>query len=536
MEIDMTDTSFKESKIAYCPGSWCYRSRSSFSGRLFANSAFALATTLVTANSAFAAADSPTVTLATGGNGVPIVIGTFTNFDALGYDETEYFLSGNAHYYTTTDRKLSSDGKWNSITPAPDTAPYETRAVVLTPKDKGKFNGTVYVEWNNVSGQSDDSPDWTHGHVQVAREGAAYVLASAQAVGIKTLKAANPWWVPKVPYPVSDPARYAPLSHPGDSYSYDIYSQIGQAVWDGHLLGGLVPKRVIAVGESQSAGRLTTYIDAVQKLVNVYDGFIVHSSAASGTPLSQRPQKQVATGQTSIRDDLVPVLLFESEVDVAASQLMDRQTESANGKFRLWEVAGTAHYDTYGLTIGWTDTGDGQAEVQALADLQNPLTDPVPGLMECSHGVNDGPMHWVFGAAVHWINAWVKDGTPPPIAPRLQATSKPGRQVVYAKDANGNTLGGIRTPFVDTPVATLVGPGADNGRAPGAPWPSIFCSIFGETLPFTADQLASLYPSHQAFASQFQSSATNAVQSQFLLQPDATNLINAANASSIGGP
>jgi hypothetical protein len=494
-----------------------------------------LTASLITANSALAAADSPTVTPATGGNGIPVVFGTFTNFDALGYDETEYFLSGNAHYYTTTG-KLTSDGKWNSIAPAPDTAAYETRAVVLTPKDKSKFNGTVYVEWNNVSGQADDSPDWTHGHVEVARQGAAYVLASAQAVGIKTLKAANPWWVPSVPYPISDPVRYAPLNHPGDSYSYDIYSQIGQAVRDGHLLGGLVPKRVIAVGESQSAERLTTYINAVQKLVSVYDGFLVHSSAASGAALSQRPQKEVTTGQTSLRDDLVPVLLFDSEVDVAISKLQDRQTETAGGKFRLWEVAGTAHYDTYGLQIGWTDTGDGQAEVQTLADLQNPLTDPVPGLMECAHGVNDGPMHWVFNAALHWINAWVKDGTAPPVAPRLQATSKPGRKVVYQKDENGNTVGGIRTPFVDTPLATLVGPGADNGRAPGAPWISIFCSIFGETIPFTADKLASLYPTHEAFASQFESSTLNAVQSQFLLQADALNLIGAADASSIGGP
>ena len=48
----------------------------------------------------------------------------------------------------------------------------------------------------------------------------------------------------------------------------------------GTMLGGLQPKHVIAIGESQSAGRLVTYIDAVHPLVDVYDGFLVHSRMA----------------------------------------------------------------------------------------------------------------------------------------------------------------------------------------------------------------------------------------------------------------
>ena len=73
--------------------------------------------------------------------------------------------------------------------------------------------------------------------------------------------------------------RYASLNHPGDSYSYDMFSQAGQAIRDhaGLVLGGLRPDRVIAAGESQSAGRLVTYIDAVHPLAGVYDGFLVHS-------------------------------------------------------------------------------------------------------------------------------------------------------------------------------------------------------------------------------------------------------------------
>ena len=69
------------------------------------------------------------------------------------------------------------------------------------------------------------------------REGYAWVGVSAQLVGVAgsggplglnlSLKAVNP-------------ARYAPLQHPGDSFSYDIFSQVAQALRDGAgaLLGG----------------------------------------------------------------------------------------------------------------------------------------------------------------------------------------------------------------------------------------------------------------------------------------------------------
>ncbi len=49
-----------------------------------------------------------------------------------------------------------------------------------------------------------------------------------------------------------------------------------------------MPERLIAAGESQSAGRIATYIDAVHPLVEVYDGFVVHSRGAGGAALRRR--------------------------------------------------------------------------------------------------------------------------------------------------------------------------------------------------------------------------------------------------------
>jgi hypothetical protein len=473
-------------------------------------------------------ADSPTVTPATGGSGVPSMLGMFTNVGAIGYQTSEYFVAGNAHSYGT-GAPLTPDGRWNAITADPTTAPYATRVLVMTPADADDFNGTVFVEWLNVSGGLDGSPDWTHGHLQMARDGAAYVGVSAQLVGVNQLKSATG---PPVP---GDPARYAPLSHPGDSYSFDIFSQAGQAILDGNLLGELRPRRLIAAGESQSAGRLVTYINGVHPLVDVYDGFLVHSRSRSGAALRQDPLPPIpAPVPTGIREHRkAPVLVFQDETDVAGSLLLARQRESRHGSYRLWEVAGTAHFDSYGLAIGPADIGDGQGEVQALAHLRNPVQSPIPGFIECALPVNSGPQHWVINAALRRLDRWVRYGKAPRIAPRLRSTSVPGvAPVTFETDAHGNTLGGIRTPFVDVPVATLTGTG--NGPAVGGPPTSGFCSIFGQTVPFTDEKIAALYPSHGAFVWTFALASLRAYESGYLTEPDVLNLVLAAVQSDIG--
>src|SRR6185295_9490539 len=127
---------------------------------------------------------------------------------------------------------------------------------------------------------------------------------------------------PATPLKTVDPARYGNLSHPGDSFSYDIYSQAGQAIRHPSgpdPLDGLGAKRLIACGESQSAFRMSTYVDAIHPDAQVYDGFLIHSrSGAFSAPLSEAPQPVIAVpGAVRIRSDIdVPVLTFETETDL----------------------------------------------------------------------------------------------------------------------------------------------------------------------------------------------------------------------------
>lgn len=375
------------------------------------------------------------------------------------------------------------------------------------------------MEWFNVSGGVDAGPDWMLAHNQLIREGFAWVGVSAQQAGVNAVKTDGD--VDGVP--VGDSVRYADLEHPGDSYSYDIFSQAGQAIRDeaDTVLGVLEPENLVGVGESQSAGRMVTYIDAVHPVAEVYDGFLVHSRFGAGAPLSQWPQVTVnVPSPTLIRDDLdVPVLVFQAEGDVPDS-LNARQDDT--DMFRLWEVAGTAHFDLYGLDIGRTDAADYQGAAKVLDSMRNPTNQPNPNFT-CSEPINTGPAHFVLDAAFHQLNQWITEGTAPPTAPRLEVTSE--SPVTFATDEHGNVLGGIRTPAVDAPVAKL------SGQSGGG---LDFCFLFGTTEPFTQDKLDQLYPSHDEFVSRWIEATVSAYEAGFLTGQDAWEHYYAALTSDIG--
>jgi hypothetical protein len=289
----------------------------------------------------------------------------------------------------------------------------------------------------------------------------------------------------------------------------------------------LTPTTLLAAGESQSAGRMVTYIDAVHPLVHVYDGFLVHSRGAGGASLSQAPLAAVpAPSPTLIRNDLdVPVFVFQTESDVAGG-FAARQPDT--DLFRLWEAAGTSHFDHYGLSIGPSDTGDGQGAVANLEAMQHPTNVPGPGGL-CTLPINTGGAHWLLNSAVYWLNQWATNGTPPPSALPLQIEST--SPFAYAKDANGNTLGGVRTPHVDAPIAKLGGFG--NTAANGA-LISQFCRLFGSTEPYPPEQLAALYKNHGQFVSAWGQATRNLVKDGFLLKADGDELTQSAVHSQIG--
>lgn len=457
----------------------------------------------------------------TGGRGSPWIQSTSFDLSEVGYSQQEYFISGTARAYRNIG-ELDSDGAWTAL-PASSEA-YKTRILVYRPINPQHFNGSVVIEWFNVSGGLDAAPDWTMAHTELIREGYAWVGVSAQFVGVEGGEG-----VVSIPglgelsLKGYDPERYGSLNHPGDSFSYDIFSQAGKAIrspTDVDPLDGLTLERLIAIGESQSAYRLITYVNAIHPRVKMYDGFLIHGRGSGSAPLSQDPQPDINTpGVVWIRDDIrVPVLMFQTETDlIILGSLAARQPDGP--LFRLWEVSGAAHADTYSLMDGAGDLGDDPSVAEVKEEAA-----PIPGIIECDSPINSGPQHFVLKAAVAALNRWVRDSDPPPNAPLLEVQgSLPDAEFVL--DEHDNVLGGIRTPYVDVPIATLSGLGQSGGS---------FCWLFGTTVLFNDVTLSSLYPDHADYVSKVNEATDSAVEAGFILEPDGQLIKQAAEASDIG--
>jgi hypothetical protein len=338
------------------------------------------------------------------------------------------------------------------------------------------------------------------------RSGHIWVGVSAQFVGVEGSE--NP--IAPLHLKAINPPRYGTLSHPGDSFSYDMFTQasaILRGAADVDVLAGMSPDRLVAYGESQSAGRLVTYINAVQPLYGAYDGFMVHSRGDGSSPLSQAPEADIPTpANPVIREDVnVPVMTFQTETDLTLLGYAASRQEDTD-RFRLWEVAGTAHGDYY-TNLSGRDDAVGEPRFAEVVEVSG-----IPGFLQCPEPFNSGPMHYVFAAAVRALDAWVAEGTLPPVSPRLDLTDDLSE---FLTDELGNVTGGIRTPFVDAPTAVLSGEGNSGG----------FCFLFGTTRLFPADQLASLYVDEAGYVAAVTASAQAAVEAGFLLQEDADAII-----------
>jgi hypothetical protein len=442
---------------------------------------------------------------------IGLITGAF-DLGAAGYTRAEFYVSGTATSYRRSD---------GGVAPA-DTAEYRTRIVAYRPTDPAAFSGTVALEWFNVSAGADGAPDWMMLHRQLMRSGAAWVGVSAQRASVEggSLLGGSGGGLRDV-----NPQRYGSLVHPGDAFAFDIYSQVAQAVRDPAtaILGGTTPARVIALGESQSAMFLVTYVNAVDRLAQVVDGFLVHGRGKSGPALDgtlrlRGTEVAAQAAPEPIHDARVPVITVQSETDLMLlGGLGARCDDSANT--RLWEIAGAAHFDTYGLMVSSED--DGTMSIARMAELIAPTDKPMG--MPTTEPINSGPQqHYVVEAAFAALERWVTEGVPAPHAPLLE-TEGELPHATFVVDEHGNARGGVRTPWVDAPTAVLSGEVADGEG---------FTFLFGVTRSFDAAKLAALYPGGvEDYLAKFCAAAEQARAAGFLLDADMAEITDLARAS-----
>ncbi len=428
---------------------------------------------------------------------------------ALGYVEEEYFIEGSAERFrAAAGTELGRDGHW--LAESAGTASYRTRLLVYRPVDSAQFNGTAVVTWNNVTAGHDLF--WTDS-LEIFEGGFALVCATTQRVGIEGLPPVNQGLV------AWDPERYGSLVHPGDDYSYDIFTQAGAAVGPRRdragvdPMGGLDVQRVVAQGASQSAGRLATYVNAIQPLSDTFDGFILTIYFGRGTPLevgdtvvniNDRAEGESAQSQLRganlLRDDRgVPVFVVNSELEAIACHGV-RQPDSET--FRYWESAGTCHLSAQGLAA--------RAKVldrDGVVSRQTPAT------------INAIPMNPLYDAAHHHMHRWLTGEGAPPIQPRIEFAGDPPEVV---RDVHGIAIGGIRLPQVEVPLAT-------NSAVPLSG--TIFALLEGSSHPFDEAKVRELYGNRDEFLARFEAAAETAVAEGVLLPRDVDRLVDEARSS-----
>lgn len=447
----------------------------------------------------------------------PILFGTLFSLKSVGYQGKEYFIGGTAHSYLPVG-ELTSDGQW--IVEENEQADFATRIVVYRPVNPADFNGTVVVEWINVSGNTDAPAEWNFAHTEFTRQGYAWVGISAQRKGIDNVGNVGLLdGVLNASLKALNPARYNRLVHPGDSFSYSMFHQIAQQIRypdEQDFLEGLQIERMIGAGDSQSAARLITYINLLGKTEGLFDGFFVHSRFGSSAPVSEAPQPvALPPAIVQVREDLYkPVMMLQTETDLFVASFLpgnayeNRQPDT--DFFRLWEVAGTAHAGAYTI-LGLFDTGSSSYYAELIAQRY-----AVPLIVPCASPVNANPAHhFVMNAAYRALDNWIRDGVAPSIAERLAVEGTPPQ---FAVDEFGNVRGGIRTPYVDAPLARFGGIGEGN----------IMCMIFGTMEKFSPAQLAAMYPTRAHYLDRVMQSLDQALEQQFLLPEDADKIWQAS--------
>ncbi len=298
--------------------------------------------------------------------------------------------------------------------------------------------------------------------------------------------------------------------HPGDRFSYDIFTQAGVAVRRaaGTILDDLMVERVLAVGESQSAFRLTTYVNVIDPAEPTFDGYLLHSRAGVAPPLHDvdDPAAAMLGEPVLFRDDLrVPLLCVQAETDLLMlGYLAARQHDGRAPR----GVGDRGHRARRRVHVRGRDDRHRHLPIDELAAAWTPGTDLFGFLVDLP--VNAGAQHYVMNAAVHRLERWVRDGTRPPASPRLEV-----RDGAFVLDDHGNVRGGIRTPHVDVPTAVLSGFG--NGGHPVA-------FLAGSTTPFDAAKLAELYTDRDDYLARYAAATDAAVAAGFVLAADADEI------------
>ena len=450
---------------------------------------------------------------------------TLVDLPKAGYVEEEFFVSGRANVYD-----WAANGTLSVKTPA---APYTTRILMRRPSAAARFSGTVILEIANSARRFDFNFTWGVSHDAFMENGDAFVVLTLAQPNLEGLKA-------------FDPVRYAPLSMANPTpdeacavgrgggapqtstfeagLQWDILSQVGALLKAARAGGPLAGFNVQRVYMTAYDGIMATYMAAIHpnaRLANgrpVYDGYIQHRHPGLAGIRRCAPAPAADDPRQSLRNLDVPLIRIVPETDVLTLYRFRREDGDApNDRYRLYEVAGGAHAD--GAFYPY------QPSVEVLRKIGSPYAYlaswPFHNQCEPEMLLMKTPINtYVLDAAFSNLTRWVRDGVAPPKAARISVENGGTPQARVVRDQFGNAVGGVRTPYLDVPIATYVT--TTKGET--------FCPELGRTDPFDWARLVSLHGTPQNYAAKVAQSVDRLVKERWLTESDGRK-IKAESAS-----
>jgi hypothetical protein len=450
------------------------------------------------------------------------------DFAKAGYVEEEFIVSGNANVYD-----WAADG---SLSIKTEKAPYTTRILVHRPAQASRFSGNVVVEPFMPARRYDWPIMWGYVHHSLMEHGDAWVGVSVPAT-IGGLKKFNPARYAALSF--ANPASSSPTASatcPGvgkngpadieDGLRFDALSQVGAALKSGG--GPMGDVKVEGIYLTTQGGDLLTYMNAIHphaKLANgkfVYDGYLSRNPGNIQRINQCAPPPQPNDPRGGFRHKYgVPVIAVVAQGEVPASLNLRRDdSDDRADRFRLYEVAGVSHIDQ----AAYSQFPTVADQIAAVGATQGTPEWPFKITCEPPIPLTEQPaLTYVYDAAFQHLFRWARAGAAPPKAPRMEikeGASEPGAKPAVALDEYGNGLGGVRTPYVEVPVATyfVTSPG------PGT------CGELGHTVPFEHSRLASMYPDAKAYRNKADQAVNRLVKEGWLTKSDGRTIESQVNA------
>lgn len=453
----------------------------------------------------------------------------------FGYLEEEFLVSGKANVYD-----FDSAGK--VIVKTPD-APYTTRILVRRPAATNKFSGNVIVELLNPSLLFDWDPQWMFSNGYFMEHGDIWVGVTVKPVAAKALKKFNPEryasisWANPLP---SDKRCPVPASFLSDTFAetenglaWDIISQVGALLRgdeEQNPLKNFEVEYVYATGYSQTAGYLTTYINFIRPLPAamlkngkpVYDGYLSGDGDAFAIFLNQCAQAfPPGIAPAIIRPRKEPVISIVTE-NLLSQTIPARRPDSdtADDRYRRYEVPGATHANQ--LVFQYAPRPGETEKVGVPAAAPNCIGPD-------KYGLTDFPLEYFMNAGFANLDAWARSKIPPPRAQVIETGPGSNSSVLEIKrDENGNAIGGLRTPYLDVPVATYY-----TSSKPADEESVRYCDTQGYKIPFEKEKIMGLYPTRESYLSKVNDMVDSMVKQRYLTEGDGEKIKEEAEKLSV---